>query len=250
MLPQRKAALLGEALNGLSNDDGPQLSRLLWQLRHEVKNDPADLMAATALNHALALAGLTGEARTAALRSLTMLRSVPIVPVDIHLNVVAVIADAGFATDARRCLENLDARDMDADARARHRGLALDLALRYGDLTWLSSRLPEALEVSHLQRHRLVDWWPRHQQQVEAAIGPRVASFRFEMVGFEDGSARLVLDYFTDATSYAEVEQLDAGLWRALSPLHEQHPDGPGMLLGAVLLSVHGPQIPLEDLTP
>jgi len=87
MLAQHKASLLGMELTTLSNDDGKRLSTLLWQLRHEVKNDPTDLWATTALSTAQALAGLTTEARRMAIRSLELLESVPGVPADLQLNV-------------------------------------------------------------------------------------------------------------------------------------------------------------------
>ena len=119
-------------------------------------------------------------------------------------------------TEARRCLEKLDSR----------------------------SREPFVPERQEMH------WWPRHQRQVEASIGSSVSTFIWEMLEFDDGTPRLALDYFTDAASYGEVERLDAAMWEALKPVHDEHPDGPGMLLGAVVLTVHGPRIPLEDLDP
>lgn len=250
MLPQRKASLLGMELTTLSNDDGERLAKILWQLRHEVRSDPSDLWAVAALGTAQALAGLTAEACRTAIRSLELLESVPIVPADLQLNVAVRLLDAGFMKAAKRCLERLESRLLEAYAQERRQALSLGVALRSGDFDWLEPRLTGSFELENLRNHGLHEWWPRHQQLVEAAIGARVSSFEHEAVQLDDGTHRLVLDYFTDATSYAEVERLDAAMWEALKPLHHDHPDGPGMLLGAVILTVHGPKIPLEDLAP
>ena len=127
-------------------------------------------------------------------------------------------------TEARRCLEKLDSRSREPFVLERQEMLSL-----------------------HLREHGLLDWWPRHQRQVEASIGSSVSTFIWEMLEFDDGTPRLALDYFTDAASYGEVERLDAAMWEALKPVHDEHPDGPGMLLGAVVLTVHGPRIPMTS---
>ncbi|MFZ6184578.1 hypothetical protein [Nannocystis pusilla] len=112
-LPALKSVELGERLRTLHGDDGALLAEILRTLAQEVEREPRNLIASTAYGHALVLAGKAAEARREARRALELWRSLPAVPPAVTLNVVAGLADAGLAAEAKRTLESL------ADRRVR-----------------------------------------------------------------------------------------------------------------------------------
>lgn len=247
VLPKLKAELLAAALGELSHDDGPRLAEILAELRLEVAREPGNLIASVAYNHALGLAGKAEEAQAEALRALDLLTRLPAVSPLIRMHVGVGLRNAGQFEQALRCLDPLLARD-DLGPEGLQR-LVLHIRgtlLRSGDLSAGDPReFAEVPEYRFLQDHSLLPWWSRQQRAVERALQRRTTSVGIEMTRDEDDAPYLVLDYYTDADSPEQLDELDAAVSRALDCVYADHPSGYAALAGKVVFAVHGPEIPL-----
>lgn len=241
MLPESRGAVLGDALTRLTPDDGPQLADILQQLRGEVAREPANLHASTALVYALALAGLVEEARPLAWRAFEQMRRLPSIGRDTFINVGAGLSEGGWVDEAKGCYEQALSR---GPSEGLLRSIAC-LAVRFGELPWLERLVPEHPIPAFLQRHQLVDGWAAQQVAIESALTPHVSTFDAKLVDFRDGTERLVVDYFTDTADLTRIAAMEEAVWGAVERHHETHPSGPGVLLGIVVLNVHGCEIPL-----
>ena len=167
----------------------------------------------------------------------------PAVPPEISLNLAAGLGDAGLVAEARRVLASLDDRPLAELDEARVE-IAAQMAVRHGELAWFAARWPDHPMLDFLSTHELVEGWQARQSAIEATIGPRVASFRASIVALDGIHDRLALYYWTDATSYAEIDRLQEALLDAVDAV----PGGSSHLIGRVVFTVYGPEIPLAEL--
>jgi len=251
VLPLLKAELLGPELNHLTSDDGVRLAAILGELDAEARREPGNLLTATALTHALSLAGRTSEARAEAQRSFQLMTRLPAVDPRVRLNVLSGLADTGQFADIPACATPLLTRDLPPEQRYRLVRSLCGASLRTGDPQYYALlNLEPPPEFVFLQRAGLTDWWPRQQQAIEAKIGPRVARDAYQLwTDDEAGTVELALDYYTDAATPAAVNALWEQADDILDALYADHPDGPGATLGKVILAFHGPYIPLPEAT-
>lgn len=251
VLPLLKAEVLGTELNHLTRDDGARLAEILGELDAEARREPGNLLTATALTHALSLAGRTTEARAEAQRSFQVMSRLPAVDPRVRLNVLSGLADTGQFADIIACATPLLTRELPPEQRYRLVRSLLGASLRTGDPQYYALLdLEPPPEFVFLQRAGLIDWWPRQQQAIEAKIGPRVARDAYQMfTDPESGTVELALDYYTDATSQEAVEALYEQLDDILDALYADHPDGPGATLGKIIIAITGPYIPLPKAT-
>jgi tetratricopeptide (TPR) repeat protein len=238
-----RATHLGREMDHLSRDDGARLAEILGELRQEVARAPANLIACAALGEALALAGRADEARGLALRTYEQMQRLPAVGVELLINVGAALGEAGRFVEAKRCLEQALVREPQ-DVLIIN---VITLAIRFGELAWLERLLPDNPVSRFLQQRDLDRDWPRQQTAVEAILGRHVSTFSAHLEDFRDGSVRLVLDYFLDTVDPRRIAELDDSVWSAVEEVYQTHPAGPGALLGAVVLNVHGIQCPLPE---
>lgn len=245
VFPKLRAAVLGEELRTLGGDDGGRLAQLLWQLRQERRSDP-NLITRAALTNALALAGHVDEARVEAWQAYELAASLPAVAPQDMLNVVAGLGESGYEAAARELLGKLEGRPLGERDEERRTQSAMNLALRFGDLAWFAANYPKHPALRFLETRHLDSDWSAQQREVEALLAGRVSAFGSELVKiFDEGTERLVLDYWTDARSFGEVEALQVELLELLDAhgrLYQLVPD--------VVFQVHGPQVPLEALLP
>lgn len=250
-VPQPIARSLGQELQGLHGDDGARLSQILWRLEAEVRRAPYDLEVSVAYNHALAYAGRAQEARREAQRALGLVQAMRDTPVLVVLNVAGALLDAGLADETEALLEEVYVRaDLGPGDAGLLRHNALGLAVRFGRVQWFEARFGVEVALDFIRARGFGAWWSGQQQAIEAAIGGRVATTNFGVVDFFDGTARLAMHYHTDALSHSEVDALNTAVLEAVTQAYAEHPDGPGAFLGHIVITVHGPKIPLEELEP
>lgn len=251
---QRLAANLVVELQELTAEDGARLHQIIWRLEREIHRSPRDVETSIAYNHALACAGRAQDARREAQRALGLIRErafMPSIPAFMIMNVAGALCDGGLAEEAEACLEEAHRRPHLLPEEAelmRHHGLGF--ALRFGELEWFAARLGSAAYLDFIRERGLSAWWPRQQRAIEAAIGDRVASTVFEVVDYFDGTDRIVARYHTDAHGHSEIDRLNDVVLEAVAQAYGEHPDGPGAFLGHVVITVHGPEIPIEELDP
>lgn len=252
---QHIVAEIGDELRGLGRDQGARLEQVLWLLQNQRRKIPDDPQTISAYNYALVRAGKATEARAEALY-LHRLLSPNASPLDI-LNSTAGLVDAGLCPFAQQRIDQLLQR-ADVEPERVH-ALARSIAVRFGELEWYRARfvmtpVSEAARgsavIAYLEEHTsLARWWGKQQRALEHSIGERVAEAMCGMfIDPEGGATRVVLDYYTDASSLAEVESLYQRAMDGLMAIYETHPDGPGAFLGEVVVDVHGPEIPLQEL--
>lgn len=254
---QHLATELGREMESLTADDGQRLAQILWRLSIQAKRIPHDIETAVAYNHALALAGRAAEARVEALRVLELVRREGSAATPMMLlNAAGATSDAGLPAHAMWCVESTLSREVSPDLAESLLAHAAALAVRYGELDWFARHIPllPALQVvtplKLLYGQGFAAWWPAQQRAVERVLGEHVASVVLAVEDFKDGTSRVSLDYFTDLQSHRAIDALQDAVVDALSEVYAEHPDGPGAFLGTVLIDVHGPQVPVEALTP
>jgi hypothetical protein len=213
-------------------------------LRQESLRDPGNLYTRLALNSALASAGLVKEAHALAWENYERMQRLPAVGAEVQINVGLGLAEAGRGKEAMQCVElGFHRNPSDGDVIYN----VVGVGVRFGDLAWLARLLPQHPVLDFLQHHKLADAWPEQQRAIEAVIGPHVSGFGGGLEDFHDGTWRLVLDYFTDTVDFAKIATLEDAVWTAVERVHATHPEGPGVLLGAVVLNIHGVQVPLPE---
>ncbi|PCC70402.1 hypothetical protein SAMN02745121_07930 [Nannocystis exedens] len=244
-LPALKSVALHKRLQSFEAHHGSLLAEVLHELAQEAAREPRNLIASTTYNNALVLAGKAREARAEAARGFELWRSLPAVSPEISLNLAAGLGDAGLVVQAKRVLASLDERAL-GELDAARVEIAAQIAVRHGELEWFAARRPDHPMLEFLARHELVEGWQARQSAIEAALGERVSSFGASIVGIDGVHDRLALYYWTDADSYAEIDQLQDQLLDVL----EGVPGGSSHLIGRVVFTVYGPEIPLEELRP
>lgn len=242
-VPALKSEVLGGEILTLHAHDGPRLRELLDELRLEVERDRGNLITSTVFINALVLAGQAVEARREIRRSLALWRSLPAVPPDVTLNVIAGLGECGFAEEAKELIVHLDRRSLDPRQEQRRTTFSVHVAARYGDLAWFASRHPDHPLVKFLSSRGLAENWPRQQAAVERVLADRVVTFWSALVPV-DGSEQLILDYYTDSTSGSEIDRLQERVWDAVETASGD------AFIGQVAFIVHGPEIPIQEMTP
>lgn len=246
MLPVFRSTSLGSELDELSRDDGARLAEILAELRKEAARDPANLHTRNALVTALSRAGLATEAHAEAWRAYEGLRRVPGVPSDVRLNVAAGLSEAGRVSEAKECFEASFARDP-SPAAIFNMGC---MAVRFAEFAWLERLVPGHPIPRYLEDINLADYWSRQQKAIEKILRPHVSTFGAALEDFRDGTGRLIIDYYVDTTDPTRIAELDEAVWQAIETVYEEHPDGPGALLGVALINVNGILIPLPAESP
>lgn len=248
MLPATKADHLGTRLLSLHGDDGRALVEIIAELEQEVRREPRNLVAATAYAHALRVGGLRAAANAETERCYQMWRRLPAVSPGMTLNVATSLTDARMLVEAKRVMSTLEGRPLETHEQVRLGHLVAHLALRYGELEWLAARDPAQPVLAYLLHHQLASRWSAQQQAVDALMGERILSASWEILGLgEDNAYCLAVDYFTDDTSYAQIEALQTGLWDVVEGVWGEHLP---LLVQHVTFTVYGPQVPLEGMKP
>lgn len=242
-IPALKSEILGGELQALHADDGPRLRAILDELRVEVERDRGNLITSTVLINALVLAGQGVEARREIRRSLALWRSLPAVPPDVTMNVIAGLAECGFAEEAKELIVHLDRRALDPRQEQRRTTFSVHVAARYGELDWFASRHPDHPLVRFLVSRGLAESWSHQQAAVEGVLAERVVTFGSALVPV-DGSEQLFLDYYTDTMSIKGIDWLQERVWDAVEASSGDR------YLGQVAFIVRGPEIPIEEMTP
>lgn len=244
-LPALKSEALGQRLQSLHGDEGPLLAEILRELAQEVEREPRNLIASTAYGHALVLAGRGAEARREARRGFELWRSLPAVSPAATLNVVAGLADAGLVTEAKQALGSLDGRllgERDERLRAEH---ALQIGVRFGEVEWWAARSRDAI-LPFLSQAGLAMHWRAIASAIEAALGARIVRLDAALEGLDDAK-QLVLQYWTDSLSYAELSRLQDEAWDAVDRAVAAGAADP---TGRVVFMIYGPVVPIEEIGP
>lgn len=250
--PAPRASVLGNELSALTRDDRPRLDQILWSLAGDARRDPHDPLTQAALCHAHALAGEAAALRDGLHPLIPQLAELPHW---LRLNLLHLLVAAGDFTIATPVVDTLLARrDLDPDERTNLLDLATGLALRSGNLTLLARTAMASADesaprraVQLLHAHALEPWWPLQQDALEAVLRPRTTYFHANLQTDEEYSARIVLDYYTDAASFAALDELQAAVELALERVYADHPDGVAAILDLVVIAVHRPYIPATE---
>ncbi|MCY0986373.1 hypothetical protein OV203_04485 [Nannocystis sp. ILAH1] len=241
--PALKSVALSQRLRSFEAHHGALLAEVLHELAQEAAREPRNLIASTTYDNALVLAGKAREARAEAARGFGLWRSLPAVSPEISLNLAAGLGDAGLVAPAKQVLASLDERAL-GELDAARTEIAAQIAVRHGELEWFAARRSDHPTPEFLTKHALVDGWQARQSAIEAFLGARVASFAASIVGIDGVHDRLALYYWTDAGSYEELDQLQDGLLDVVDAVQ----GGSSHLIGRVVFTVYGPEIPLEEL--
>ncbi|MBK7823789.1 hypothetical protein [Nannocystis sp.] len=252
-LPVPRAISLGEELSSLTRDDRARLDQILWILGNDLRRDPSDLLSHAVMAMAHTLAGEVTEFR----RCLAQISPhVAQFPDWLKLNVLSFHVIAGESGLASSLIEAMLPRDdLAPKDRARLLRLAGDAALRFGDLALLA-RLADLMPAGsesrgflHALRETGLDhWWHAQQQAIEAVLGPHTTRFGRELQWSDADRPVIVLDYLTDAASFAELDVLQARVDDAMERTYATHPEGPAATLGVVVIAVHLPFIPRPEV--
>lgn len=234
-------------MHALGGDDRAELSEILSELTEEVAREPANLIASTALTAAFVLAGRRREVCQEVERSLRLWRSLPAAAPFITLNVAAGLCEAGRVGEAKELLTTLAKRYLDPLENERRVQISAHIAIRFGEIQWFFDQEMISPVLLFLRENELAARWDAQQRSIEAAIGPRVLTVVAEVLTFDDDSRRLVLDYFTDATSYTEIGELQDLIWDTVESVWTSEFE---RVARRVAFVVHGPEIPLEDIGP
>lgn len=248
VIPLTRAQVLGKELTGLGEPDGARLAEIIADLRQGVKVEPTNLIALNALVHALAFAGEADESHSLAWQAYTLMQQLPVVGTDTLLNVGAGLSEAGRVVEAKQCYELALDRERgagDREAAERVGRNMMNLAVRFGELAWLEQIIPGHPVTAFLQSRGLLTNWAEQQAAIERIIAHRTSTFGACITPDpEDGSVRLVVDYWTNAKD-SEIAAIEDAVWDAAEQVYGDHPLGLGALLGAVIICIHGPEIPL-----
>lgn len=241
VIPVTRAQVLGVELMQLTRDDGARLAEIIADLRQGLAAEPNNLIAVNALVHALAFAGQREEAQRLAWEAWLLMQRLPVVGTDTLLNVGAGLSETGRLAEAKRCYEMSFAREGISGLPGLHENM-LNLAVRYGEFDWLEQFATNHPVADYLRHHDLANLWRAQQAAIEDALASRVSTFSSKLESFDDGTSRLVIDYFTDCDNPGAIERLQEAVWAAVEHVR---PTGLAALLGVVILNVNGPETPL-----
>jgi hypothetical protein len=201
-------------------------------------------MMRTVLQRALARAGLVEETRTEALEIFKIALELPAVSTAVLLNVASILGASSLFSEAQECVAKVLRRDLDEPELDEVVSLGNRLALHSGDLAWADTHFAAKSPAREfVDRYDLTAWWPAQQKAVQAILASRTTQFGV-FVHEQEGSERLVLAYHTDAFG-DELNALSDRVFDAVEDVYASHPDGPGALLGLVIFSLMGPQVPI-----